>query len=80
MASSMMNIPKFWRGQSVCFTGGKGIIQSYKSDAGNWTYQIEMAMGPEPSFGRMGHETVVVLSEAELEPSENQWSDYLAIA
>lgn len=65
-SATRTSMPKFRRGQSVCFVGGKGIIQSYQPEAGTWAYQIEMEMGLEPDFGRVGHETRVVLAEAEL--------------
>ncbi|PSB15253.1 hypothetical protein C7B61_09945 [filamentous cyanobacterium CCP1] len=67
MVASAMSTPKFCRGQSVCFIGGQGTIQSYQPEAGTWAYQVEMEMGLEPDFGRVGHETRVVLAEAELE-------------
>lgn len=67
MVASIRSVPRFHRGQSVCFTGGEGSIQSYKSEAGTWAYQIKMAMGLEPNFGQVGHETTIVLIEAELE-------------
>ena len=67
MVASATSTPKFCRGQSVCFTGGQGIIQGCQPEAGTWAYQIEMEMGLEPDFGRVGYETRVVLAEAELE-------------
>lgn len=67
MMTSVMSAPRFCQGQSVCFAGGEGIIQSYTSEAGTWAYHVEMAMGLEPDFGRVGHETTIVLAESELE-------------
>lgn len=70
MVASVMSQPRFGRGQSVRFTGREGIVQDYTSEAGTWAYQIEMAMGQEPDFGRVGYETTVFLVEAELEALE----------
>lgn len=80
MASTTVSVPKFRRGQNVCFTGGEGAIQSYKPESGTWAYEIEMAMGQEPEFGRVGYETMIVLVEAELKPLENHSLAYLATA
>ncbi|UBF30576.1 hypothetical protein K9N68_35970 (plasmid) [Kovacikia minuta CCNUW1] len=66
MTASTISAPEFQRGQRVSFTGGEGIIQAYKFEAGSWTYQVEMAMGLEPDFGRVGYETTIVLGEADL--------------
>jgi hypothetical protein len=80
MVSSVMSIPKFHRGQYVCFAGGEGTVKHCKFEAGTWAYQVEMEMGLEPDFGRVGYETTIVLTEAELEPLENNQFSYLAIA
>lgn len=80
MIASTVNVPKYRRGQTVCFTGGEGAIQSYKSESGTWAYEIAMAMGQEPEFGRVGYETMVVLVEAELKPLEKHGINHLAIA
>lgn len=61
-----MMIPSFRNAQRVRFVGGEGIVRSYKPEAGTWTYFIEMALGVEPEFGRIGAETMVVLAEADL--------------
>ena len=68
---SVIGGPRFRREQSVCFAGGEGTIQSYKFEAGTWVYQIAMALGLEPDFGRVGYETTIVLTEVELEPRRN---------
>jgi len=68
MAASPISVPKFGRGQRVCFMGGAGVIQSYSPEAESWIYQVEMAMGREPEFGRIGQETTIVLAEFELKP------------
>lgn len=66
MMATVTSSPKFRRGQNVGFAGGEGTIQSFKSEAGTWAYEVEMAMGLEPAFGRVGYETTVFLVEAEL--------------
>ncbi|WP_073070635.1 hypothetical protein [Phormidesmis priestleyi] len=59
-------LPKFRHAQLVSFVGGEGIVKSYKPESGNWTYLIEMALGLEPDFGRVGAETMLFLNEADL--------------
>jgi hypothetical protein len=58
--------PRFHREQKVYFLGGEGVIQSYRPSDGTWAYLIEMIKGPEPYFGRLGQETMVLLYETEL--------------
>jgi hypothetical protein len=58
--------PKFREGHSVKFAGGEGVIRSARWEFGRWTYVVEMALGTEPEFGRVGHETTVLLDEADL--------------
>jgi hypothetical protein len=58
--------PEFRPMQSVSFVGGEGVVRSYTSESGSWTYLIEMRMGPEPGFGRVGGETTVLFNEADL--------------
>lgn len=65
MTAICMRIPKFRHTQRVSFVG-EGIVRSYKSEAGSWTYLVEMALGLEPDFGRVGAETMVFLNEADL--------------
>lgn len=77
MILSAISGPRFRTGQSVGFAGGEGTIQNYKCEAGTWSYQVEMAMGLEPDFGRLGHETSIILIEAELEPLESDRLNYL---
>jgi hypothetical protein len=80
MMPSTINVPKFHKGQDVCFTGGKGAIQNYKPESGTWAYEVEMAMGQEPDFGRVGYETTVVLVEAELKLLDHDSLNYWAMA
>lgn len=66
MTATFIKSPKFRPMQWVSFAGGEGIVRSYKPDAGTWTYLIEMPLGREPDFGRVGAETMVSLNEVEL--------------
>ena len=58
--------PKFQRWQQVNFSGGSGTVKSYQAEAGSWSYVIQMEMGPEPEFGRVGSETEILLFETDL--------------
>jgi hypothetical protein len=65
----MLTIDKvhtFKLAQRVKFVGGEGIVRHVKFEAQNWTYLVEMPLGQEPEFGRVGAETMVLLSETEL--------------
>ncbi|MDF5729455.1 MAG: hypothetical protein PUP92_15935 [Rhizonema sp. PD38] len=61
-----MTHPKFSRNQLVRFVGGTGVIVSYYLNSNTWTYTVEMEMGPEPSMGRVGAETMLLLHEIEI--------------
>jgi hypothetical protein len=50
----------------VSFIGGEGIVRSSSFEGGNWRYLVEMPQGKEPTFGRAGAETMVLLNEREL--------------
>ncbi|WP_263970519.1 hypothetical protein [Leptolyngbya sp. KIOST-1] len=41
-------------------------MKNFIYEAETWFYTIEMTSGPEPDFGRVGGETTVLLSEADL--------------
>ena len=58
--------PKFLLNQKVRFIGGKGKIKSIQRQNNSWNYTIEMNMGAEPDFGRVGAETTVVLEERDI--------------
>lgn len=58
--------PRYSTNQTVCFVGGVGKILSYQPAYTTWTYAIEMEMGPEPSMGRIGAETRIVLDESDI--------------
>ncbi|PSB02938.1 hypothetical protein [Merismopedia glauca] len=66
MTATFIKIPNFRQAQRVIFVGGEGIVRSYKPEAGSWAYLVEMPLGQEPDFGRVGAETMVVLTEADL--------------
>ncbi|MBW4516401.1 MAG: hypothetical protein KME11_14420 [Timaviella obliquedivisa GSE-PSE-MK23-08B] len=66
MIAISMKAPSFCHTQRVSFVGGAGIVRNFKSESGTWTYLIEMELGVEPEFGRVGAETMVVLNEADL--------------
>lgn len=64
--AAIIAAPKFKQNQEVSFVGGLGIIKECHFESGTWTYLIEMSMGPEPAIGRIGSETHVLLSEADI--------------
>lgn len=64
---SLTTVPRFGRDQTVRFVGGEGKVKGYRPNAGTWTYTVEMPLGPEPSMGRVGHETTIMLLESDLE-------------
>lgn len=67
MINSTTTVPRFDKNQTVRFVGGEGQIREYHSDAGTWTYIVEMPLGPEPAIGRVGYETTIMLLEPDLE-------------
>ncbi|MEP0872076.1 hypothetical protein NDA01_19860 [Trichocoleus desertorum AS-A10] len=66
MSETLIDRPRFRLKQRVRFMGGEGIVRNYEPDSGTWTYLIEMPLGTEPEFGRVGAETRVLLSEVDL--------------
>jgi hypothetical protein len=54
------------KNRRVSFLGGEGIVLSSIFECGTWKYLIEMPQGKEPTFGRVGAETMVLLNEREL--------------
>ena len=66
MSGTLIDRPRFRLTQRVRFMGGEGIVRNYEPDSGTWTYLIEMPLGIEPEFGRVGAETRVLLSEVDL--------------
>lgn len=67
MNKRLIGSPSFCPAQQVSFLGGEGSVTSCNYEAESWLYVIEMTLGPEPDFGRVGGETMVVLSEADLD-------------
>ncbi|WP_310489460.1 hypothetical protein [Chamaesiphon sp. VAR_69_metabat_338] len=66
MMLTIEKVNTFKVAQQVKFVGGEGIVRHVKFEAQNWTYLVEMPLGQFPDFGRVGAETMVVLSETEL--------------
>lgn len=66
MTLRFSKVPSFQPGQRVSFMGGEGIVRSYRSETKTWSYLVEMALGPEPIFGRVGAEAMVLLDEEDL--------------
>jgi hypothetical protein len=69
MAATLIKAPDFHPAQRVGFVGGQGIVRGCKPESGSWIYFVEMAMGLEPDFGRVGAETMLCLNEADLCPA-----------
>ena len=46
---------------NVRFLGGVGKIKSFRSESNTWTYAVEMEMGAEPDFRRIGVQTTILL-------------------
>jgi hypothetical protein len=72
--TAVMSMPKFSPDQSVRFIGGEGKVKEYRAEAGNWSYLVEMELGEEPEMGRIGYETMILLSETDLNALEDMWS------
>ncbi|MBD3887123.1 hypothetical protein IFO70_36570 [Phormidium tenue FACHB-886] len=66
MTATLTKKPKFHSMQWVRFVGGEGIVRDYKFNTGTWTYLVEMPLGLEPDFGRVGAQMMVSLNEADL--------------
>lgn len=66
MIAISMKVPTFRPNQQVSFVGGEGIVRDFKSKSGIWIYLVEMELGVEPDFGRVGAETMVIFDEADL--------------
>lgn len=65
-SNRLSNKPKFTPHQTVGFIGGMGKIKSIQQQDRRWVYTIEMNMGAEPDFGRVGAETTIVLAEQDI--------------
>ena len=64
-----LNFPQerlYQQNRKASFIGGEGIVQSSNFEGGTWRYLVEMPQGREPTFGRAGAKTMVLLNETEL--------------
>jgi hypothetical protein len=68
--SGIIAAPKFKIDQKVEFVGGIGKIRDHRHESGSWIYYVEMELGAEPDFGRIGFETVIMLPEPEIKKLE----------
>ncbi|MBF2018448.1 MAG: hypothetical protein IGS23_25275 [Rivularia sp. T60_A2020_040] len=66
MSVNCLTKPKFRQQQKVYFIGGTGTIKKLQKEVHTWIYIVEMNMGPEPDFGRVGAETTIVLEEQDI--------------
>jgi hypothetical protein len=66
----LLTKPTFAPNQTVRFIGGMGKIKSIQQQDSRWVYTIEMSMGAEPDFGRLGAETAIVLAEQDIRRSK----------
>ncbi len=66
MSINCLEQPKFHQQQKVDFIGGTGEVKKLKKEAGIWIYTVEMHMGLEPDFGRIGAETTIILEEQDI--------------
>jgi hypothetical protein len=66
MIATCMPRPRFRTEHSVRFTGGEGTVRGAKWEFGQWIYLVEMTLGTEPEFGRIGPEAMVLLDETDL--------------
>lgn len=66
MSAICMPKPKFCTEDPVSFAGGEGIVRSVNWEFGGWIYLVEMPLGIEPEFGRIGPEAMLFLDEIDL--------------
>jgi hypothetical protein len=66
MRANIRPPPRFKKNQTVEFFGGIGKIDNYYLESDSWIYVVEMAMDPEPDFGRIGQETTILLTEVDM--------------
>lgn len=66
MSINCLSEPKFNPQQKVSFLGGSGEVKQLKREADSWIYTVEMSMGLQPDFGRIGPETTIVLEEKDI--------------
>lgn len=70
MITDTLFVPRFHQGETVSFIGGTGIVKNHSLESGGWNYLVEMELGAESEFGRVGAETRLWLLEADLFPQE----------
>jgi hypothetical protein len=68
MPTTCVPKPKFCDRHPVRFDGGEGIVRQANWECGRWTYIVEMPLGVEPKFGRIGAESMVLMDETDLSP------------
>ena len=66
MSVNFLEKPKFHQQEKVSFLGGTGKVKSLQREANKWIYTVEMNMGSEPDFGRVGAETTILLEEQDI--------------
>lgn len=70
-AKKLMKMPKYSQKQFVCFNGGMGTVKGCQANARTWIYAVEMPLTPNPSMGRVGNETTILLLETEIQMAMN---------
>jgi hypothetical protein len=66
MSINCLERPKFHQQQKVYFLGGSGEVKKLQREVDTWIYTVEMNMGLEPHFGRIGAETTILLEEEDI--------------
>lgn len=66
MKLRLSRLPRYDKNQMVSFIGGIGRIINYHCEVNSWQYAVQMELGPEPDFGRIGYETTILLHESEI--------------
>ncbi|MFB2894638.1 hypothetical protein ACE1CI_17145 [Aerosakkonemataceae cyanobacterium BLCC-F50] len=67
MKLHLSGLPRYPKNQMVSFLGGMGKIINYYPEPNSWQYAVQMELGPEPDFGRIGYETTILLNESEID-------------
>jgi hypothetical protein len=66
MKTNLRTHPKWGNELNVRFIGGEGKITSFRPESNTWAYAVEMEMGAEPDFGRIGAQTTILLHEDDI--------------
>lgn len=80
MAATVIIVPQFRREQRVNFIGGSGTIKSYWTEAGSWSYLVEIEMEPKPEMGKIGYETTILLNQSDLMLQKNSYFSELPMS